>query len=106
MSDRSALITGLRDLAAFLETNPKIPIANSLTIHHFARHTDDTALRNEIDQIAAQLGSMINMEEIPHGHYSTSIRFGPVEYKAVAIMAAARARYAAENTYSGCIDPE
>ncbi|MEU8252254.1 hypothetical protein [Nonomuraea sp. NPDC048916] len=106
MTNRTALISGLRDLAAFLEANPDLPIARNLTVHHFPRRADDTQLCAEVDQIAAQLGTVIDAEELPHGHYGTSIHFGPVEYKAVAILSAARAQYAAEDSYRGCVDPE
>ncbi|MFI6599126.1 hypothetical protein ACIBHX_22950 [Nonomuraea sp. NPDC050536] len=106
MTNRTALITGLRDLATFLEANPELPVPHGATVHHFPRRADDTELCADVDQIAAQLGTAIDAEELPYGHYGTSIRFGPVEYKAVAILSAARAQYAADDSYRGCVDPE
>ncbi|MEU7004498.1 hypothetical protein [Nonomuraea sp. NPDC046570] len=106
MINRTALITGLRDLAAFLEANPDLPVPRGATVHHFPRRVNDVDLCAEVDQIAAHLGTVVDAEEIPHGHYSTSIHFGPVEYKAVAILSDARARYAAHDSYHGCIQPE
>ncbi|GAA2690265.1 ferredoxin reductase domain-containing protein [Nonomuraea recticatena] len=104
--NRTALITGLRDLATFLEANPGLPVPRNTTIHYFPRQPSDVDLCAEIDQIAAQLGSTVHVDEGPHGHYRTSLHFGPVEYRAVAILSAARARYAAHDSYHGCVQPE
>ncbi|GGO77978.1 hypothetical protein [Nonomuraea cavernae] len=103
---RAALINGLLELAAFLKDHPDLPVSKSLTLHHFSRHDSDAEQCAEIDQIAARIGSVIDQKEIPYGHYATSRRFGPVEYRAVAILAAARARHRAEESYRGCIQPD
>lgn len=103
---RDALINGLRELAAFLETNPGVPIAATATVHFFARHTSDDDNRAEIDQIAARIGTPLDADDLPHGHYATSRFFGPVEDRAVAILAPARARYDAQNSYRDCIQPD
>ncbi|MGW2152264.1 hypothetical protein [Nonomuraea sp. NPDC001699] len=103
---RIALINGLVDLAAFLEAQPDVPVSSSVTVHHFTDQASDADQRAEIDQIAALVGSDIDYEDSPYGHYATSRLFGPVEYRAVAILAAARARHAAEASYRGCIQPD
>ncbi|MGP3914268.1 hypothetical protein [Nonomuraea sp. 10N515B] len=103
---RTALINGLLDLAAFLETHPEVPVTSSVTVRHFPNHDDDADMRAEIDQIAARAGSHIDYEDSPYGHYATSVFFGPVEYRAVAILADARARHDAESSYRGCIQPD
>ncbi|MGP3934242.1 hypothetical protein [Nonomuraea sp. KM88] len=103
---RTALINGLLDLAAFLETHPDLPVPPSVTVHHFPRQDGDAAQRAEIDRLAALLGTDTNHEDALHGHYATSRMFGPIEYRAVAILAAARARYDAEISYRGCIQPD
>ncbi|HEX4818435.1 MAG TPA: hypothetical protein VFV66_37335 [Nonomuraea sp.] len=103
---RSALINGLIDLAAFLEAHPDVPVPFSVTVHHFPGQASDDDQRAEIDQIAALVGSEIAYEDSPYGHYATSRLFGPVEYRAVAVLAAARARHAAERSYTGCIQPD
>ncbi|MGW3352092.1 hypothetical protein ACWDA3_53110 [Nonomuraea rubra] len=102
---RTALINGLLDLAAFLEAHPDLPIPPSVTVHHFPRQDSDADQRAEIDQLAALLGSEIDYEDFPYDHYGTSRLFGPVEYRAVAVLAAARARFDAETSYRGCIQP-
>ncbi|TDE54112.1 hypothetical protein E1295_15875 [Nonomuraea mesophila] len=103
---RSALINGLLDLAAFLEAHPQVPVSSSVTVHHFPDQNSDADQRAEIDQIAALVGSEIDYEDSPYGHYATSRLFGPVEYRAVAVLATARARHDAENSYRGCIQPD
>ncbi|WP_433220462.1 hypothetical protein [Microtetraspora malaysiensis] len=103
---RTALINGLLDLATFLETHPDVPVPFSVTVHHFPDRTSDPDQCNEIDQIAALVGSDIDYEDSPYGHYAISRLFGPVEYRAVAILTAARARHDAETSYRGCIQPD
>jgi hypothetical protein len=103
---RTALITGLRDLAGFLETNTDLPIPTSVTVHHFPRDASDDDMCAQVDQIAARIGAPVDSDESLHGHYGTSINFGPVEYRAVAILADARARNQAAASYYGCVRPE
>ncbi|GAA3653900.1 hypothetical protein GCM10022224_016150 [Nonomuraea antimicrobica] len=103
---RRALINGLLNLAIFLETHPDVPASSNVTLHHFPDRDNDDDLCAEIDQIAARIGSDIDFEDSPYGHYATSVSFGPVEYRAVAILAAARSRHDAENSYRGCIKPD
>ncbi|WP_091097607.1 hypothetical protein [Nonomuraea pusilla] len=97
--DRTALVHGLIDLAVFLVANPDLPVTASVTARYIADGDDDAELRAEIDRIAARLGTAIDEADLPYGHYTTSISFGPVEYRAVAILAAARARYDAQNSH-------
>ncbi|MEU1736076.1 hypothetical protein [Streptosporangium sp. NPDC020145] len=101
---RAALIDGLRDLAAFLETTPGVPAPFSVTVHHFPDGTD-TEIRAEIDGIAELLGTDVDPGDRGYGHYRTGLAFGPVQYSAVGILAPARARHDAEMSYAGCIDP-
>ncbi|RVX46256.1 hypothetical protein EDD27_9121 [Nonomuraea polychroma] len=105
-TDRTALINGLLHLATFLETHPEVPVSSHVVVHHFPEHDNDADMRAEIDQIAAQTGSRIEFEDSPYGHYATSVCFGPVEYRAVAVLTAARARHAAESSYRGCIQSD
>ncbi|MGP3931292.1 hypothetical protein [Nonomuraea sp. KM88] len=102
---RRALIDGLLNLAIFLETHPDVPTSSGLTLRHIPERASDEDLRAEIDRIAAILGSRVDAGNSPYDHYATSIHFGPVEYRAVAIPAAARALYDAESSYRGCIEP-
>ncbi|MGI5286565.1 hypothetical protein ACQEVF_24950 [Nonomuraea polychroma] len=103
---RTDLINGLLDLAAFLEAHPEVPVSSHVVVHHFPEYDSDADMRAEIDQIAAHVGSRIDFEDSPYGHYATTVCFGPVEYRAVAVLNAARLRHAAERSYWGCIEPD
>jgi hypothetical protein len=83
---RQELITGLRALADFLASNPEVPAPPFTDMLVFPPHAEDSQNRREIDIIASRIGS--GTEISPAGrHYMTSRRFGPVEYRAVAIPA-------------------
>jgi hypothetical protein len=83
---RQELITGLRALAHFLERNPEVPAPSCAEIFVFPPFVSDDENRREIDVIAVRIGS--GTETTPgHRHYTTTRRFGPVEYRAVAIPA-------------------
>ncbi|MEO3810705.1 hypothetical protein ABGB17_17025 [Sphaerisporangium sp. B11E5] len=105
--DRAAYITGLRDPADLLDTNPDIPTpCQDVTAYYLPTTAPDPQMRADIDNIAAYLGSTIDPTGLPGGHYRTSITFGPVEYRAVAVLAKGRARHDADSSYTGCIRPD
>lgn len=103
---RTALIAGLRALADFLDANPAIPVPHSIDALHIPHHATDAEICAEVDHIAELLGTPISTRDRAYGHYAASIRFGPVEYRAVAILAARRAQYEADHSYDGCIQPD
>ncbi|GAA2375972.1 hypothetical protein [Nonomuraea africana] len=104
--DRTALITGLLDLAAFLEANPEVPVSlGTVTVHQFPTHGSDAEMCAQVDKVAAVLGTEIDPKDRPYGHYATGLDFGPVRYQFTAILAAARARRQADDSYRGCVDP-
>ncbi|MEU0568568.1 hypothetical protein ABZ297_24740 [Nonomuraea sp. NPDC005983] len=105
--ERDALIAGLIALAGFLKAKPQVPASTApVIIRAFPANGPDQQMRAEVDKIAALLGTEINPDHLPHGHYMTAIAFGQVRYEFTAILAAARARYAAEDSYRGCITPD
>lgn len=80
---RQALISGLRALADFLESNSSVPAPNDAYVFVFPpRDASDNEKRHEIDIIASRIGS--GAKHL-YRHYLTVRRFGPVEYRAVAI---------------------
>lgn len=83
ISQRAALVGGLRALADYLESNPEVPISIYSDVFTFPPDADWTVMRAEIDSIAAQLG--VTGRETVGGHYVASRSFGPIEYRAVAI---------------------
>lgn len=83
-TERQALINGLRELASFLENNPEVPAPKFTDVLVFPPHASDVENRREIDVIASRIGSGTETYS-SRRHYVTSRRFGPVEYRAVAI---------------------
>ncbi|WP_248965755.1 hypothetical protein [Sphaerisporangium perillae] len=107
IDNRAALISGLRDLADFLDTNPDIPTPSpEVTAYYFPDRAADYQMCTDIDKVAAYLGSEIEADHPHSGHCGTSIRFGPVAYRAVAVLAERRAGYQAECSYEGCVIPD
>jgi hypothetical protein len=104
---RTALIAGLRALAAFLENNPTVPVPqSSIRVTYFATKAADDRMRAEVDHVADLLGTGIDPQYLAYGHHTTGIDFGPVRYEAAAILADARARHRAFDSYSGCVTPD
>ena len=91
------LIAGLRALAEFLESRPEVPVPFTVDATVFAETDNDEAMRTEIDHIAYAAA---------RGHYRTGVEFGPAQYRAVAVLAAARACYDALMSYSGVVRPD
>ncbi|MGH3403556.1 MAG: hypothetical protein ACRDRJ_13815 [Streptosporangiaceae bacterium] len=85
-TERQALIGGLRALADFLESNPEIPAPAYTDVLVFPPFASDADKRREIDVIASRIDSG-TVTYSSYRHYQTSRRFGPVQYRAVAIPA-------------------
>jgi hypothetical protein len=86
-TQRQALISGLRDLANFLERNPDVPAPEYTEVVIFPpRDMSDARQQSEVDVIASRIGSGIEITSYHH-HYQTSRQFGSVAYRAVAIPA-------------------
>lgn len=84
-AERKALINGLRGIAEFLEENPLVPAPESAEVMVFPDYFSPYSRQcEEIDMIALLIGSGTETTRT-RGHYVTSRRFGPVEYRAVAI---------------------
>jgi hypothetical protein len=85
-TERQALICGLRELADFLESNPDVPAPTYTDVLVFPPSASDAEKQREIDVIASRIGSGPQTYS-SYRHYQTSRRFGPVQYRAVAIPA-------------------
>jgi hypothetical protein len=81
--ERDRLIGGLRALSAFLYDHPHVPAPRWADLLVFPPDGTDEEQRTEIDMIASRIGA--HTSESPRGHYSVSVVFGPVTYRAVAI---------------------
>lgn len=83
-AERSAFISGLRDVADFLEANPDVPAPLDTVIFVFPKLTDsDQERREEVDVIASRIHTQAHYTTV--GHYTASRFFGPVEYRAISI---------------------
>lgn len=80
---RARLITGLLDLADFLQANTEVPAPQYTDVLVFPSEVTDNGKRAEIDAIAERMG--VEPRETEGGHYVAVRRFGPVQYRAVAI---------------------
>jgi hypothetical protein len=98
--ERGSLIAGLRELADFLERNPKVPAPRWADVMVFPPHSTDIEMKAAIDAIAALIGADISDQTAESGHYTASHKFGPVQYKAVGIPARSMARRAAQLSYT------
>lgn len=81
--ERSRLIDGLRAVAQFLQDHPDVPAPRWVDVLVFPLGGTDKEERAEIDMIATRIGAKTS--ESARRHYSCSISFGSVEYRAVAI---------------------
>jgi hypothetical protein len=103
---RQAFINSLRALAGYLARQPGIPVpAHGTTI---LLHLDgaDHGGRQQVDALAALMGSLVQDDTGEYGHYTTEKSFGTVAYCAVAIPDAATARYRAQDSYWGRVTPD
>lgn len=106
--DRAALVAGLRGLADFLETHRDVPVPESYHAQQItflpSGDTDDEQ-RAEVDAFAVALGVKAS-DRNGRSHYKAQRAFGPVVYESFAISSADMARYDAEASYRGCVDPD
>lgn len=81
--ERNRLIDGLHSVAKFLTDHPDVRAPRWADVLVFPPDGTDEEERAEIDVIASRIG--VESVETISGHYSTSLGFGPVQYRAVAI---------------------
>lgn len=103
---RQAFIHSLRALADYLACEPGIPVPLYGTTILLHLDGADCGGREQVDALAAQMGSLVQDDTGECGHYTTEKSFGTVAYCAVAIPDAATARYRAQDSYWGCVTPD
>jgi hypothetical protein len=102
---RAEFITGLRELAAYLETRPSVPVPSigaNFTLHVEA---PEEGGRGQVAHIAAQLGARVTDDTRQGGHLSVIRMFGPIGYTVISIPAAVMAAHHARDSYYGCVTP-
>jgi hypothetical protein len=82
-TERAQLISGLRGLADYLESNPEIPAPIYSNVYAFPPTGDWAGMCAEIDATVARMDVAAYVTW--GGHYVAARYFGPVEYRAVAI---------------------
>jgi hypothetical protein len=103
---RQAFITGLRDLADYLDQHPAVPVPTYGTeVYLSASSTDDGGCA-QVSQFARQLGITPPKTISYSGHYEAARSFGPVGYRMIAISEQAMARHRAADSYYGCVIPD
>ena len=103
---RQAFITGLRDLAGYLDRHPAVPVpryGTEISLH--ASSTDDGGCA-QVSHFARQLGVAAPKTISKSGHYEAVRSFGPVGYRMLAISDDAMARHHAADSYYGCVIPD
>ena len=103
---RRAFITGLRDLADYLDQHPAVPVPAYGTEIHLSANSADDGGCVQVDRFARQLGVTPDDDLDCSGHYRAVRSFGPVGYRMIAISEAAMARYRAADSYYGCVTPD
>lgn len=104
---RTKVITGLRQLADYLEAHPGVPVTRlgwDLNIYP-DRADGDAVARAEVDRVATVLGVPVTDETPRGGHYIASRAFGLISYAAVHIPARQMATHLALMSYRGCVTP-
>ncbi|HEU5027393.1 MAG TPA: hypothetical protein VFV01_20910 [Spirillospora sp.] len=97
---RHQVITGLRALADFLETNPAVPVPEyGETFDVFPRDCDDDCSAALVDDVAALLNVQTDDDRPIGGHYSASRSFGRITYRVVHIPDRNRRQLDAQLSY-------
>jgi hypothetical protein len=103
---RQAFISGLRDLADYLDQYPAVAIpVYGTEILLSAASTDDGGCA-QVDSFARQLGVTVENDLAYSGHYGAARSFGPVGYRMAAISDHAMARHHAHESYHGSVTPD
>jgi hypothetical protein len=103
---RAQTISGLRELADFLEANPSVPVdEHGWSFQPYLGVSEnaetDQSQRAEVDQIAQVLGTPVSDDRARGGHYFASRTFGRITYKALHIPARRMREYDARASYRG-----
>jgi hypothetical protein len=103
---RQAFITGLRNLADYLDQHPAVPVPAYGTEILLSADSTDNGGCAQVDHFARQLGITVEDDLADSGHYRAVRSFGPVGYRMAAISDHAMARHHAESSYTGCVTPD
>lgn len=103
---RAEFITGLRQLADFLDTHPDVPVPPYGTTVDVHADSTDSGGKAQVDAVAEQLGVLVQDDTAEGGHYRAMRDFSYVGYVVVAIPDASYQRYLAHSSYRDCVTPD
>jgi hypothetical protein len=104
---RTQTISGLRQLADYLDQHPDIPVAQfGWGLMTFARRDDDAAGQAEVDQVADILGAQVHDDTANGGHYTAARTFGRITYEFIHVTARSRALHRAHMSYADAVTPD
>jgi len=104
---RTKVITGLRQLADYLEDHPGVPVCRfgwDLPVYPGSRD-GEAAERAQVDKIAALLDVPVTDRTADGGHYKAVRAFGLITYEAIHVSERRMAAHRALMSYSGSITP-
>ena len=100
---RKNYIDGLRQLAAYLDANPLVPVpAEGTEILIIASDAEENGI-TEILALSVRLAAPFTER---NGFYRTARQFGPVTYKGISQTRAQLAQFRAYSSYYGCVTPD
>jgi hypothetical protein len=104
---RAEFTAGLRELAAFIEAHPGLPVPLYAAVTYYPRGNDEEE-RAEVDRAAGILGREAAWTDVKRTHYEVARSFGPVAYRATSVTAAEMSRYRTHMApyYGGAPTPE
>ena len=103
---RQAFITGLRDLADYLDRHPAVPVPKYGTEIYLCANSVDDGGCAQVNHFARQLGVTVENSLARNGHYEAARSFGPVGYRITAISDARMALHHAQYSYWGSVTPD
>ena len=102
---RAQIISGLRQLADFLEANPSVPVDTyGYTLHQFTDHHQPEQARRAQVKAIAELLDVIPLDETDSGgHLYASRTFGRITYQVCHIPQRHREEFRARSSYENNI---
>lgn len=98
---RTQIITGLRALADFLETNPGVPVNEygfTINVPLIAGTDDDK--RAEVDRVASVMDVTPHDDTAKYGHYIAKRSFGRIAYQVYYSPARTQEHFQARDSYA------
>jgi hypothetical protein len=104
--ERAQVIAGLRQLAAYLDQHPDVPVCPfGWDLNVYPRQATEAQNRAEVDRIAAILAVTATDQTSTGGHYTAARTFGRITYQATYIPDRRMAAHDAWMSYRDCVQP-